>query len=391
MSQSTTDGSQPSSQDLVPPIKVKTMDVASTRSRTAFGNLTNAKQNSQVVKKSAEKSGDEGEVKRKNRHGRAKKVESSEESISTQWSKLPLLKNPFGVKLDPVRQRLEAEAVNLDTDKDPNEVPDYAFTSFEYFRAREGMQPIEPYMPLQTEVNEKMRQVLVDWLVEMQESFQLTHETLYLSVAITDLYMSKRDVKREEMQLLGATAILLASKFYERYPPYLDDLVFVCDEAYSREQFLQQEIDLVQTVDYDINLPVSYLFLRRYAKVVKFSMPQLTLARYVLELSLMEYQFVGYSASKLAASALLWSLLHFEENWNTSLEFHTSHKREELMPIVRILNEIIVKAPRRKLRTIFDKYSHENFFKVTEGLALLTEDELTGISDCDEMDVSLSQ
>ena len=48
----------------------------------------------------------------------------------------------------------------------------------------------------------------------MQESFQLTHETLYLSVAITDLYMSKRDVKREDMQLLGATAILLASKFY---------------------------------------------------------------------------------------------------------------------------------------------------------------------------------
>ena len=48
----------------------------------------------------------------------------------------------------------------------------------------------------------------------MQESFQLAHETLYLSVAITDLFMARRDVKREEMQLLGATAILLASKFY---------------------------------------------------------------------------------------------------------------------------------------------------------------------------------
>jgi len=48
----------------------------------------------------------------------------------------------------------------------------------------------------------------------MQESFQLTHETLYLSVELTDLYMSKKDVKREDMQLLGATAILLASKFY---------------------------------------------------------------------------------------------------------------------------------------------------------------------------------
>ena len=48
----------------------------------------------------------------------------------------------------------------------------------------------------------------------MQESFQLTHESLYLSVLFIDLYLSKKSVKRENMQLLGACAILLASKFY---------------------------------------------------------------------------------------------------------------------------------------------------------------------------------
>ena len=46
-------------------------------------------------------------------------------------------------------------------------MPEYAFTSFEYFRAREQMQPIVPYMENQSEVNDKMRQVLVDWLVEV--------------------------------------------------------------------------------------------------------------------------------------------------------------------------------------------------------------------------------
>lgn len=48
----------------------------------------------------------------------------------------------------------------------------------------------------------------------MQESFQLAHETLYLAVVMTDLYMSKKGVRRDEMQLIGATAILLSSKFY---------------------------------------------------------------------------------------------------------------------------------------------------------------------------------
>ena len=44
----------------------------------------------------------------------------------------------------------------------------------------------------------------------MQESFQLAHETLYLSVAITDLFMARRDVKREEMQLenMGAAQVV---------------------------------------------------------------------------------------------------------------------------------------------------------------------------------------
>ena len=62
--------------------------------------------------------------------------------------------------------------------------------------------------------------------------------------------------------------------FKERYPPYLDDLVFVCDEAYSREQFLETEMKLITALNFDINLPVSYLFLRRYAKAMKFTMPQ---------------------------------------------------------------------------------------------------------------------
>ena len=50
---------------------------------------------------------------------------------------------------------------------DPNEVPEYAFTAFEYFRAREQAQPITDYIQSQGEINEKMRQVLVDWLVEV--------------------------------------------------------------------------------------------------------------------------------------------------------------------------------------------------------------------------------
>jgi len=57
-------------------------------------------------------------------------------------------------------------------------------------------------------------------------------------------------------------------------PPYVDDLVFVCDEAYTREEILKFEVELMTVLEFDINLPVSYLCLRRYGKIVSFNMKQ---------------------------------------------------------------------------------------------------------------------
>ena len=58
-----------------------------------------------------------------------------------------------------------------------------------------------------------MRTILVDWLVELQENFELYHETLYLTVKLADHYLARKAVRREYLQLVGAAAMLLSSKF----------------------------------------------------------------------------------------------------------------------------------------------------------------------------------
>ena len=58
-----------------------------------------------------------------------------------------------------------------------------------------------------------MRSLLVDWMVDVQENFELNHETLYLGVKITDLYLSHVVVAKENLQLVGAAALFLASKY----------------------------------------------------------------------------------------------------------------------------------------------------------------------------------
>ena len=79
----------------------------------------------------------------------------------------------------------------------------------------------------QPEISRTMRAILVDWLVEVQESFELNHETLYTAVKTLDLYMASTPVPKEDLQLVGATACLIACKIDERIPPCLDDFLTV--------------------------------------------------------------------------------------------------------------------------------------------------------------------
>ena len=72
---------------------------------------------------------------------------------------------------------------------------------------------IHSYISQQPDINASMRTILVDWLIEVQENFELFHETLYIAVRLVDLYLSRKEVKREYLQLVGATCMLVAAKF----------------------------------------------------------------------------------------------------------------------------------------------------------------------------------
>lgn len=115
-----------------------------------------------------------------------------------------------------------------------------------------------------------MRQLLIDWMVEVQESFEFNHETLYLGVKLVDIYLSKMTVGKETLQLVGAAAMFVASKYDETIHPMVDDFLYICDGAYTRKELLRMEINLLKVCNFDLGIPLSYRFLRRYARVSFF-------------------------------------------------------------------------------------------------------------------------
>lgn len=267
--------------------------------------------------------------------------------------------------LSPKKQTPEGiEDYDLSNWNDVFQVSHYAQDIFNYQKDREAQFLVPDYMPTQPHISKWMRALLVDWMVEIQESFELNHETLYLAVKIVDIYLSRAEVQKDSLQLLGAAALFIASKFDERVPPTVDDFQYICDGAYQRREMILMEINVFKTIGYDLGIPLSYRFLRRYARVNRIDMQVLTLARYILEFTLMEYAIVGLRDSKLACAALFIAMrMNNLPGWNKTLEFYSGYKIEDFAEIAILLNNIMTRKPKESLNTVRHKYSHELFFE----------------------------
>ncbi|XP_035206076.1 G2/mitotic-specific cyclin-B3-like [Stegodyphus dumicola] len=249
---------------------------------------------------------------------------------------------------------------------DPYSEPRYAADIFKYYREREKMFPVTKYLDKQAELSKAMRAILIDWMVEVQESFELNHETLYLAVKLVDRYLMSQTVPKIQLQLVGATAIFVAAKLDERQPPLVDDYLYICDDCYNREQLIQTEIKILKTVNFDLGIPLSYRFLRRFARCGRIGMELLTLARYILETSLMDYDLIDVLDSKMAAASLFLALKMKGEKWTPTLQYYSGYQENELSDLVISLNKNISAVPNKQLQTIRKKYSHEIFFKVAK-------------------------
>ncbi|KYQ49271.1 G2/mitotic-specific cyclin-B3 [Trachymyrmex zeteki] len=262
----------------------------------------------------------------------------------------------------PIRELPENVQWDFDVENwlDPYQVSHYAMDIFEYLKKREHLFLIGDYMDRQVCLSHWMRALLVDWMVEVQESFELNHETLYLAVKLVDLYLTKMTVGKETLQLLGAASLFIASKFDERIPPMVEDFLYICDGAYTQRELIKMEMNVLKVVNFDLGIPLSYRFLRRYARCAKVSMPTLTLARYILEHSLMDYTMVRFSDSKMAAAALLLALLMKDlGGWNPTLEYYSGYELNDIRDICNLLNQSLHRKHKETLKTVRSKYSHK--------------------------------
>lgn len=165
------------------------------------------------------------------------------------------------------------------------------------------MRPNEHYMDNQAEIQWSMRAVLMDWLIQVHARFQLLPETLFLAVNYVDRFLSCKVVSLGKLQLVGATAIFVAAKYEEINCPSVQEIVYMVDGGYTVDEILKAERFMLSMLQFELGWPGPMSFLRRISKADEYDLETRTLAKYLLEVMIMDERFVACAPSFAAAAS----------------------------------------------------------------------------------------
>jgi hypothetical protein len=246
----------------------------------------------------------------------------------------------------------------------PLAVTEYANDMYAHFRDKEFRTGVSPtYMSRQPHINEKMRAILIDWLVEVHLKFKLVPETIYLTVNLIDRFLELEVVERSKLQLVGVTCLLLASKYEEIYPPELRDLVYITDKAYNKDEILKMESRICKALNYKFTFASCHCFLVRFLKAAHADRKMVWLASYITERTLQEYGLLKYLPSTIAASAVYLARKNLNRNaWSPTLLKYTQYTEHSLRPALTDISKVL--ASTSNLQAVRKKYSSQKFGQV---------------------------
>lgn len=203
--------------------------------------------------------------------------------------------------------RSQHEVITIDDEDETMEIDDFEEDAHDYatdiLRYLKSVETSPPPPALTARV----RTVLVDWLINIRDSWELNTTTLFLSVSLLDRFLGTPEglaTPKDSLQLAAVTAIMVACKLEESRPPRLDDFVWVTDNSYSAKAVRAMERRMVAALDWRLSPALESTFLEGYSRALALSTDQQALAMATLQASLLQASMVEVFPSLAAAAAL---------------------------------------------------------------------------------------
>lgn len=185
--------------------------------------------------------------------------------------------------------------------------------------------PSPDYMDGQGEINWDLRQKLVDWLLQVHLRYHMLPETLWIAINIVDRFLTKRVVSIIKLQLVGITAMFIASKYEEILAPSVDEFVYMAENGYNRDEILKGERIVLQTLEFKISHYCSpYSWMRKISRADDYDTQTRTLSKFLTEVTLFDYRFLRVKPSMIAAIGMYTSRRMLGGDWVSAVPYHVA-------------------------------------------------------------------
>mmetsp|Transcript_21524 Transcript_21524/g.33180 ORF Transcript_21524/g.33180 Transcript_21524/m.33180 type:complete len:502 (+) Transcript_21524:228-1733(+) len=318
-------------------------------------------------------------ISKRSRSGSTRRTRPQPRSLGSDFlsqTDFKMVREPF----DASKYTLGIAPHDQEDRQNPLMIPEYATDLFQRLYDRETATRPMMYMVDQCDINNRMRAILIDWLVEVHMKFRLVPETLYLCVNIIDRYCNRTTVRRSKLQLVGVTALLIACKYEEIYPPEVRDCVYITDRAYTRQEVLDMEQSIVNCLEFNFTVPTAYPFLKRFLHITKAREVTCAAANYYMERTLQEHDLLIFRPSLVAAASVVLALNHLEVREKDRhcedrtgvpecLSEYTGYSANQIIDCAEVIavkvGEEVVTASRRQLIAVKKKYDHSKYHHVS--------------------------
>ena len=226
------------------------------------------------------------------------------------------------------------------------------------------------YMESQSDINEQMRAILIDWLVEVHYRFRLKSETLFQTVWIIDTYLSLVQITRAKLQLLGIASLLISCKSQEIYYPQLNEFIDITDGAYVKNELIEMEKKVLKVLNFNIVAPTANDFYNIITKAFGFDQKQFYLGKYFLESSLIDYRMIKYSSSVIGVSCAYIVMKFFGiDNYKILYKNEVVNEicpQKVIKEAARDICFLVKNLSQSTLKAVKDKYSLNHFLNVVQ-------------------------
>jgi hypothetical protein len=238
------------------------------------------------------------------------------------------------------------------------------------------------YFYRQNEINQSMRSILIDWIIDVVNNFNYKDETLYTTIYIIDSYLSKKIIERKNFQLLGITSLLISSKFNEIYIRKIEDYSFITNNSYSLDDIKHMEEEIAKTLNFNFLVPTCLSFYEIITRKFGISddINKYNFGQFLMQTFLMDFHSLYFSYSTISIASLFiimkfykmkdYKLCYDTQFYSIKIKNENSPENESYIirecanVICSVINEII----NSQLTSTVRKYSNFEFYGLIKNI-----------------------